>query len=416
MAARAEEVDVLVVGGGPAGLAAAAAAAVEGASVLLVERRSSIGHPVHTSGATSFETMSRWRIPRRLWHPVSRARFVSSREEADFEFSSPPLCVIDVRGTYRWLADRAAESGARVETGVRFVAPIVEGRRTCGAELTGRGAARRVRAGVVIDASGYRAAVSKLVGLHPGFSRFGVGYEYELHAPRCRQDEVVVVVGERHAPTGYGWVFPWGDGRVRVGVGLHHSDTRQDPKQHLDALVDDSAAIGVDLSGAEIVEHHVGLVPAERLPDRLVGDGVLAVGDAACQATLVAGEGIRLSLAAGDLAGHVAARAVAAVMRAPPRSCPMRAAFAPSSGVACVSATRSTAGSHASMTPVGTRISAGCAASHRLRSRSCSSRSSRSLSLGRSRAHRGRGCRSRTPSAQRRSAGSPDGVRALEVR
>lgn len=312
MAARAEEVDVLVVGGGPAGLAAAAAAAVEGASVLLVERRSSIGHPVHTSGATSFETMSRWRIPRRLWHPVSRARFVSSREEADFEFSSPPLCVIDVRGTYRWLADRAAESGARVETGVRFVAPIVEGRRTCGAELTGRGAARRVRAGVVIDASGYRAAVSKLVGLHPGFSRFGVGYEYELHAPRCRQDEVVVVVGERHAPTGYGWVFPWGDGRVRVGVGLHHSDTRQDPKQHLDALVDDSAAIGVDLSGAEIVEHHVGLVPAERLPDRLVGDGVLAVGDAACQATLVAGEGIRLSLAAGDLAGHVAARAVAA--------------------------------------------------------------------------------------------------------
>ncbi len=307
-----ESVDVLVAGGGPAGLAAAAAAAAEGAEVLLAERRPEIGEPVHTSGATALETVLRWDVPRDLWHPVSRARFVSGGEEAVFEFDTPPLCVIDVRGTYRWLADRAVERGARIETGVRVATPLLEDGAVRGAELARPDGRDSVRARVVVDATGYRAAVSKQAGLHPGFSRFGVGYEYELHAPACRQDEIVIVVGERYAPTGYGWVFPWGGDRVRLGVGLHHVDTRADPKEHLDALFGNASDLGVDLSGAEIVEHHEGLLPAERVPVRLVGDGVLAVGDAACQATLLAGEGIRVSLAAGDLAGRVAAQAVAA--------------------------------------------------------------------------------------------------------
>jgi digeranylgeranylglycerophospholipid reductase len=308
----ADGVDVLVAGGGPAGLAAAAAAAGEGAEVLLVERRPAIGDPVHTSGATAIATVERRGIPSDLWHPISRARFVSSGEEAVFEFDRPPLCVIDVRGTYRWLADRAVQAGARVETGVQLVAPLLRGGGVCGADLAGRGGDRTVAAGVVIDATGYRAAVSKQAGLHPGFTRFGVGYEVELRAPACRQDEIVIVVGERYAPTGYGWIFPWGAERVRVGVGLHHVDTRADPRQHLAALVADAEALGVDLTGAAVVERHEGLLPAERVPERLVGDGVLAVGDAACQATLLAGEGIRISLAAGELGGRVAARAAVA--------------------------------------------------------------------------------------------------------
>jgi digeranylgeranylglycerophospholipid reductase len=307
-----ESVDVLVAGGGPAGLAAAAAAAGEGAEVLLVERRPTIGDPVHTSGATALDTVLRWGVPPSLWHPVSRARFVSAGEEAVFEFERPPLCVIDVRGTYRWLACRAVERGARVEAGVNVAAPLIADGAVRGAELDGRDGRRAVGAQVVIDATGYRAAVSKQAGLHPGFSRFGVGYEYELRAPACRQDEIVIVVGGRHAPTGYGWAFPWGEDRVRLGVGLHHTDTRADPEQHLEAMFGDAASLGIDLTGAEIVERHEGLLPAERVPERLVGNGVLAVGDAACQATLLAGEGIRISLAAGDLAGSVAARAAAA--------------------------------------------------------------------------------------------------------
>ena len=265
----ADAVDVLIVGGGPAGLSAAAAAADAGASVLVVERRREIGEPVHTSGGTALATVERFGVPRSLWHPVPRGRFVSSSEEAVFDYQTAPLCVIDVRGTYRWFASRAVERGARVETRVRFVAPTIERGVVRGAELVSPGGRKLIRARVLVDASGYRAAVSKLAGLHPGFTRFGVGYEYELVAPSCRQDEAVIVVGEDYAPAGYGWVFPWGEGRVRVGVGVHHADTRADPRRYLDVLMAACSKLGIDVSGSSVIEHHFGLVPAERVPARL---------------------------------------------------------------------------------------------------------------------------------------------------
>ncbi|MDQ5822299.1 MAG: NAD(P)/FAD-dependent oxidoreductase [Actinomycetota bacterium] len=300
---------MLVVGGGPAGLSAAWAAARAGASVLVVERRAEVGEPVHTSGATAAATVDQFEIPCALWHPITRVRFVSRHEEAAFDYDAPPLVIIDVRGTYRWLADRAQEAGAGVATGARFVEPIVEDGHVRGGVVVTEGREQVIRASVVVDASGYRAAVSKQTGLHTGFTRFGVGYEYELVATRCRQDEAVIIVGERHAPAGYGWVFPWGEQRVRVGVGVHHADTRADPRRHLDTLVEDAGGLGVDLTRARVTEHHKGLIPAGELPDRFVADGVLAVGDAACQATLIAGEGIRIALVAGELAGDVAAHA-----------------------------------------------------------------------------------------------------------
>jgi digeranylgeranylglycerophospholipid reductase len=276
-----------------------------------VERRPRIGEPVHTSGATAIATVERFAIPRELWHPIARARFVSTSAEASFEYRTPPLCVIDVRATYRWLAERAEDAGAKVATRTRFVAPVLDGGRLAGAEIVSGGVATAVRAHVVVDASGYRAVVAKEAGLHSGFDRFGVGYEYDLYAPRCRQDEVVIVVGERYAPAGYGWIFPWGEDRVRVGVGVHHADTRASPQRHLDLLMEEAKNLGVDLRDASIREHHVGLVPAEKLPERLVSDGLLAVGDAASQATLVAGEGIRVSLVGGEIAGRAVADAVA---------------------------------------------------------------------------------------------------------
>jgi digeranylgeranylglycerophospholipid reductase len=269
----------------------------------VVERNAEIGEPVRTSGGTSIEFTRSFGIPEALYHPISRVRFVGPNSDAAFDYSDPVMCVLDVRNTYRYLAEQAVENGAVVRTGHQAVATRVHDGRVVGCD--------EISAAVTIDASGYRSVVSKQSGLHPGFTRFGVGSEYELAAPRCRQDEAVLIVGRRWAPAGYAWVFPWGGDRVRFGVGVHHADVHDDPHELLDALVEGAAAFGVDLSGAGVREVHRGLIPADEPPERLVGDGVLAVGDAACQATLVVGEGIRIAMIAGTLAGDVAAQAVA---------------------------------------------------------------------------------------------------------
>jgi len=160
----------------------------------------------------------------------------------------------------------------------------------------------------VIDATGYRSVLLKQAGLDPGFRRFGVGAEYDLYAPECDPSEAILMVGGV-APSGYGWVFPWGNKRVRVGVGIIHPDSRGEPDRYLDRLMSELPRFGVNLAGAQPIEHHAGLIPSERFAEAFVGDGILGVGDAAGQASSLLGEGIRWAIQAGRMAGEAVADA-----------------------------------------------------------------------------------------------------------
>ena len=105
--------------------------------------------------------------------------------------------------------------------------------------------------------------------------------------------------GANLAPAGYAWVFPWGRHRVRVGVGIIHPDSDAKPDAYLDALVAGAGRYGVDLRGAQPLEHHAGLIPSECFAPQFAGNGILGVGDAAGQASSLLGEGIRWAIQAG---------------------------------------------------------------------------------------------------------------------
>jgi digeranylgeranylglycerophospholipid reductase len=301
-----ERVEILVVGGGPAGLSAARAVAAAGRETLLVERQPTVGEHVRTSGVTALETTERLGAPAELRHEVERVRFRTREDEVVVDLERRRLCVLDVRSFYRWLARQAEDAGARVETNttVTHVRRADSGLVEC---LVRRAAgdAALVLASVVVDATGYRAYVSKQIGLHGGFERFGVGAEYELEAPYVSQEEAVLVLDETIAPAGYAWAFPWGGDRLRLGVGLHHADVRDSPRAKLQALHAESATFGLDLTGSAVRESHFGLIPAAGRAARVVADGLVAVGDAAGQGTLVVGEGIRTGIRAGEVAGDV---------------------------------------------------------------------------------------------------------------
>ena len=307
-----KQVDVLLVGGGPAGLVAATTVTATGLSTLLVEREAEIGEPVHTSGATSVQTMRKFQVPERLYHPARRLRVCSPQETATIEYANPVGCIIDVRGVYRFLARRAAARGADISTGVTAVEPLLDDGITVGCRIESRTQGQiDVGSKILIDASGYRGSISQQAGLHQGFIRFGVGAEFELLAPNCRQDEALLILGNRYAPSGYAWVFPWGEERVRIGVGIIHADSRANPREHLETLLAEADRFDVDLRGSRAGEYHYGLIPSSGLPRNIAGPGIMAVGDAAGQASLVAGEGISLRMEAGLAAGQTAAQAIA---------------------------------------------------------------------------------------------------------
>ncbi|WP_322481060.1 NAD(P)/FAD-dependent oxidoreductase [Thermogemmatispora sp.] len=306
-----ESRDVVVVGGGPAGLAAAEAVASQGVGVLVLERQSEIGYPIHTSGGSWMKEMQELGVPAQLLHPIPQVFFLSPRQEVALRYDPPVACVLDVRGLYQHLAARAIAAGAELRLRHAVDQVLLEEGRVSGVTVRdARGRRLTIRSRVTIDASGMARHIAVRAGLAGAFRRYGYGAEYDLYAPHYPQEELYLLMGSKVAPSGYAWVFPRGQGRVRVGVGVIHPDSDDDARAYLDYLLHEEPRLRHKFRGASPLEYHTGLFPAEGPAERFSSAGLLLAGDAGGQGSTLVGEGIRFAIYAGRLAGQVAAEAV----------------------------------------------------------------------------------------------------------
>src|ERR1700722_3362275 len=101
MAEKPVSYEVIIAGGGPAGLAAAETLALRGCSTLVLEQNHEIGSPIRTSGGSFIDELEELAIPAHLYHPISRVRFVSPGNAAVYDYASPRMCVMDVRGVFQ---------------------------------------------------------------------------------------------------------------------------------------------------------------------------------------------------------------------------------------------------------------------------------------------------------------------------
>jgi digeranylgeranylglycerophospholipid reductase len=304
------DLDAVVVGGGPAGLAAAQQISAAGYRVVLFERSAAFGEPVRTSGGSFVRPLRRLGVPRRLWHPVTRLRVVGPEHDVRFRYRRARMCVLDVRGLYQWLAARAAQAGVVLMLGERVTATVMQDGVVTGVQVRGRG---EVPARLVVDASGTTGTVARAAGLRASAPRTAAGVEVEVYAPGYDQSEALLVVGDEVAPGGYGWAFPRGDGRVRLGVGLIRPDSDADLEALLDRLVERVPALRASCAGAQPIETHAGVMPVyDHGAVTAAGAGILVIGDAAGHGSTLLGEGIRHAIVSGRLAGEVAAAALRA--------------------------------------------------------------------------------------------------------
>jgi len=301
----------VVVGGGPAGSSAAHMAAKSGCTVALIEKEKEIAQTVRTSGVTWISDIKKFGIPEECYNPIKKFSFCSPKNSVKISGEIAKAAVLDVRKTYRFLANRAKTSGSELFTSTNVTEVLKDDTGKCvGVIAKSDGKQIQFNSKVVIDASGFVSVIAKELGYVTQWKKFGAGAEFEVKTEKLEHDNWWLMVGQEYSPAGYAWIFPTSKDTARIGVGIGKPDSDVDPTVRLNELLEKKLGPIKDLGNIEKIEFHYGLIPNDGVSRKTVYDNLILVGDSAGQANPLVLEGIRYAIRFGEVAGQVAADAI----------------------------------------------------------------------------------------------------------
>jgi menaquinone-9 beta-reductase len=230
--------DVLVVGGGPSGAACAYWLASAGHDVVVVERKSyprekTCGDGLTPRSVRQLEDMGLGDELAGAGHRFSGLRSHGFGRTLELTWPDHPTLpgygyVITRKDLDALVAERATKAGATVWDGTEAMEPIVEGGLVRGALVKSKhsgGGPVAVRARYTVIADGANSRFGRSLGTSRNRS-YPLGMAIRGYWTSPRHDEpwidswLDIRDKAGNVLPGYGWIFPVGDGRINVGVGL----------------------------------------------------------------------------------------------------------------------------------------------------------------------------------------------------
>jgi electron-transferring-flavoprotein dehydrogenase len=347
------EVDVLVVGAGPAGLATAWCLAkklgdrLAETQVMVIEKGRAVGDHILSGAVMDPRGMAGvfgadWReqgCPVEADVTSEQVLQLTATKARPLPFVPPPLrnhgnVIVALSNVVRWMKEKVEAAGVMVAEGYGAAVPLLDGRRVRGVRLVDQGRDQRgaegpsftpgaeIRAKVTVLAEGTRGSVTKAVvnalrleGRNPQVYGTGVKELWDVPAGRVPKGTVYHSAGWPLPDSCYGgsWIYAQSDTRLSVGFvtaldggspGLDPYETMQTWKTH--------AFVRPMLEGGTVIKAGTKTVPEGGWwsRPRSFGDGFLIVGDGGSLLNIARLKGIHLALESGRIAAETIADAL----------------------------------------------------------------------------------------------------------
>ena len=311
-----KKTDVLVIGAGPAGSSAAKHAALNGADVLMIDKKSEIGAPKRCAEGVSKEGLKKLKIePSSRWiaKELSGVRMIAPNGSSvwlnEERVKLPEAGYILERKVFdKHMAMDAARAGAKI-----MVKTLATGLKRDDDSLIISAECMDnsfdIEAKIVIAADGPESRVGRWAGLSTTLKPKNMEScaQFEMAGLQMEDPDSIEFHFGSVAPGGYAWIFPKGDDIANVGLGVLTTKTDKSAYEHLLMFIENCPAT----QNAQPVELNIGGDPVGGMLKKLVTDNLMLVGDAASQVNPLTGGGIITAMQAGVYAGEVSAAAIA---------------------------------------------------------------------------------------------------------
>ncbi len=311
------ECDVLIIGAGPAGLGAAITTSKNGLKTILIEKNSEIGYPIKTSAYTFSGVLDDWDLPKSVMEQWCNSFYVKSthlKKEVEVNFNKEIGGYLHYPRFLAELSFKAIKNGTKMILSESASKPILDGDHVTGIITKNN---KRIESKILIDCSGPNATIGRKLNLLPKKEEIelGVGIEYEMSNVNIRNPRSIdFYVGQKEiVPIGYGWVFPLGKDRARIGICTVYNTPEiieeKNIKYWQKRFLSRESPIYNIIKNAQPYAKHSGAYPLCGMLEKPYTNGFLLAGDSAAQASMLLGEGIRYALEFGKYAGITAVEA-----------------------------------------------------------------------------------------------------------